>query len=114
MNTGKKYRVVCDTNVYVSALFWTGQAHELITLALQGKIEIVISPAIVDELKSVLLREFIEEEKEVDPQLAFVENCTRLVHPSQDVSVVADDPDDNKIISCALEAKASSPQTSTC
>lgn len=56
--------------------------------------------------KDVGILEFIEEENYVNQQIAFVEECTLLVHPSQEVSVVTDDPDDNKIVSCALEAKA--------
>ena len=49
-------RVVPDTNVYVSALLWTGIPHRLLSLAEEGKLTLMTTPAIMEELREVLGR----------------------------------------------------------
>ena len=49
-----KVRVVADTNVYVSALLWTGIPHRLLRLAEEGALTLVTTPAIMEELREVL------------------------------------------------------------
>lgn len=43
-------RVVCDTNVYIAAALWGGQAEAIIQLAAAGAIPLLTSPAILAEL----------------------------------------------------------------
>jgi hypothetical protein len=51
-----KVRVVPDTNVYISALLWTGIPHRLLGLAETGELTLVTTPAIMEELREVLGR----------------------------------------------------------
>jgi predicted nucleic acid-binding protein len=41
-------RVVPDTNVYISALLWTGIPHRLLRLAEEGELTLVTSPTIME------------------------------------------------------------------
>jgi putative PIN family toxin of toxin-antitoxin system len=49
-------RVVLVTNVVVSALVWGGPPYKLLQAAANGDLELVTSPALIDELREVLTR----------------------------------------------------------
>ena len=51
-------RVVADTNIYISALNFSGRADDVLALGRAGLIQIYISPAIIDEIAGVLARKF--------------------------------------------------------
>jgi putative PIN family toxin of toxin-antitoxin system len=46
-------RVVPDTNVLISALFWRGSPYRILRLAIEGKIKLVISEEIIEEVREV-------------------------------------------------------------
>jgi putative PIN family toxin of toxin-antitoxin system len=48
-------KVVADTNIYISALFWRGNPYKFIHLCFEGKARLVISRQIIDELERILL-----------------------------------------------------------
>lgn len=51
------HRVVYDTNVIVSAVLKSGSLPAaLLTLALQGRVTLCVSPAVLDEYREVLHR----------------------------------------------------------
>ncbi len=47
-------RVVIDTSVWVSGIFWTGLPHQLLLRWRDGEFEAVVSAALLDELGRVL------------------------------------------------------------
>lgn len=49
-------RVVLDTSVLISALFWRGASHGILKLAENKKIETCASPEMLEELQGVLER----------------------------------------------------------
>ena len=51
-------RVVLDTNVFISALFWKGAPYQVFKRILEGVILNFISPQILEELKERLLYKF--------------------------------------------------------
>lgn len=66
-------RVVLDTNILVSGLLYQGKPRRLIELAIHGRIEIVSSVEMIDELKEVLSRDKFGLSKE--EQLIMVDFC---------------------------------------
>ncbi|MBI5050239.1 MAG: putative toxin-antitoxin system toxin component, PIN family, partial [Nitrospirae bacterium] len=46
-------RVVLDTNVYISAMLFGGKCEEILKLASQGLLDIVVSKEILSEIRSV-------------------------------------------------------------
>ncbi len=58
-------RVVADTNVFLSALVFGGPPEEIMNLARQGQIELLVSSAILLELATVLKGKFDWHETEV-------------------------------------------------
>ncbi len=52
-------RLVLDTNVVVSAFVWGGRPYKLVQAAVEGEVELVISPELLAELRRVLAREHL-------------------------------------------------------
>ena len=99
-------KAVLDTNVFVSSVFWLGNPHRIIELAIDRKIEVYTSTEILAELEKVLNRDFHENHKFIERQIALILEFAKIVRPFDKVNVVKADYDDNKIIECALAAKA--------
>jgi putative PIN family toxin of toxin-antitoxin system len=105
-------RVVLDTNVVVSAyLVPTGKPARILSLARQGKIDICLSEDILGEIKRTLLRPKLQKihkatPQEVDRFLRAFTEVVNLVPGTMEVDEVNADPDDNKVLACALEGEA--------
>jgi putative PIN family toxin of toxin-antitoxin system len=97
-------RVTLDTNVYISALNFGGQPKRLLDMAIGGEVEVAISDAILAELERVLRTKFKWEPKEIQETEALIRSVARHVEPKQTLTVVPDDPDDNRIVECAVES----------
>lgn len=106
MDPEKSIKVVLDTNVFVSSIFWLGNPHKIVELAIDKKIVAYTSPAILAELENVLKRDFEEYEEFVERQIALILEYAKIVKPINKINIIKTDPDDNKIIECALTAKA--------
>ena len=106
-----KVRVVPDTNVYVSALLWTGIPHRLLRLAEAGEVTLVTTPAIMEELREVLGRpKFRLRISTLQTSVAeLMESLLSAVEVIPDLAiepVIKRDPDDDKILACAVAAQA--------
>jgi len=104
-------RVVLDTNVYISALLWTGVPHRLLRLAEAGDITLVTTPAIMEELREALGRpKFRPRIRTLQISVAeLMEAVLSIVEVVQDLPiepVVKRDPDDDRILACAAVAQA--------
>ncbi len=99
-------RVVVDTNVYISAIFWGGKPRHVIDLSRDGKIQIFISEDIEQEILDKLMTKFGLNSDDTGRVMADFSTFTKLVKVSRPVHVVKDDPDDDKFIECAVECGA--------
>ena len=94
--------ITIDTNIYVSALNFGSQAAlRLLALADKRMLTIDISAHIEEELVRVLRQDFGWDGYRLHFMVGRLRNLTNRVTPTDNVHVV-DDPDDNKIIECAL------------
>jgi putative PIN family toxin of toxin-antitoxin system len=100
-------RVVLDTNVLISAILFGGKPRRILEKAIRGEIRLCISEPILEELKGVLQRSKFDYSAEMIQFLLreFIA-IADLVNPSQNFRVVPEDPEDNRILECAVEAKA--------
>jgi putative PIN family toxin of toxin-antitoxin system len=99
-------RVVADTNVYIFALSFAGTADEVLALGRAGVIEVFVSPPILDEIEGVLLRKFRWTAPRVREAARAIRSCAAVVTPEESVNVVREDEPDNRILECALAARA--------
>jgi len=100
-------RVVLDTNILVSAFNFPGGVPEAVfRLALEDRIELVTSPPLLAELGRVLAEKFEWEPSRVEEAVAQVAETGIVVHPTQEVRVVKDDPTDDRVLEAAKEGGA--------
>lgn len=99
-------RVVLDTNIYISAIFWGGNPRKVTDLGRDEKIHILTSTDIEEEIDRKLRTKFNLDENEVKKILSDFSTFTRSVHITSQIRAVPDDPDDDKFIECAVSGKA--------
>ena len=100
-------KVVCDTNVLISAVLFSGPPRRILESLIDGKIKGYVSPPIMAELRGVLgRRKFALTPPQVERICGEINDLFETVVPRQRVQVVRADPDDNAILACALEAGA--------
>ena len=103
-------RVTVDTNVLVSATFWHGASARIFDKIENKEIVLVLSEEILEEYYRVLEYDEIKE-KIRDRQLEMKESVLKIraiaeiINVTSRVTVVSDDPTDNKIIECAIDGK---------
>ncbi len=99
-------RVVADTNVYVSAIVFGGTCETILALTRAGIVELFLSPAIERELRSVLAQTFGWTQSQVREAVAEVHGLASLVRPSVRLSGVLTHEQDQRVLECALGARA--------
>ncbi|MFA4819814.1 MAG: putative toxin-antitoxin system toxin component, PIN family [Candidatus Aenigmatarchaeota archaeon] len=98
-------RVVADTNIIISAIFWSGKPYQVIVNGLKGDYQLVTSPEIVDEVLNKLRNKFHLPEDKIEEQANILMSLFHIVIPITKLDVVRD-KSDNKIIECAIDGKA--------
>ncbi len=100
-------KVTADTNILVSAVIAEGNEFKLLELAKEGKIKLILSPAILLEFKNVISREkFGFSQKQIISILKQIISICEMVVPALKVDAIKDDPIDNMVLECAEAGKA--------
>ena len=100
-------RIVLDTNIYISAAITSGISQEILELAATTNLlTLLTSEEILEELKEKLLSKFDRAEDVVDLFIKRIRKIAEVVEISEKVEIIKRDPDDNKILECALSGKA--------
>ena len=99
-------RVVADTNVFISALMFGGLPGIFLDLALRRRFTLVTSKVILDELNEKLRGKFDISERDALTIRAKLEGNADMADPNFELNAVPDDPDDNRILECAVAGKA--------
>jgi putative PIN family toxin of toxin-antitoxin system len=92
-----------DSNIYVSALQFGGIGVRLIGMARSGAIRMDISEAILAETIGVLRDKFGWDGYRLHFARLDLRKFAHIVVPTQTLNV-NDDPDDNRILECAIAA----------
>ena len=101
-------RAVIDTNVLISAIFWTGSPKRLLNRVRRGEVTFVTSRVLLDELKEILVRPdkpFKLSEEEADRVVKAIQNVAEVVETQSQVRVCRDEKD-NKVLECAVDGRA--------
>jgi len=103
----KHHRIVLDTNVLISAILFGGPPRDVLRLVVGGTVGCSLSLAILDELRDVLQRpKFRFSSEQSFNVLEELHAACDIINPMARINVITEDPDDNKILECAIEAKA--------
>jgi putative PIN family toxin of toxin-antitoxin system len=100
-------KVVLDTNVLISAILFGGKPRQILEKAIRGEMRLCLSEPILEELKGVLQRSKFDYSPEmIQFILTELTGIADFVNPSEMIDLVLEDPDDNRILECAVEAGA--------
>jgi len=101
------FKIVFDTNVLVSSIFWeNGAPHEVVAKAQEQKVQNHTSLELLRELEDILLHKFKQPEDIVKRQLDLVRAFSFIIEPMTRIFAVKDDPDDNMVLECAVSCNA--------
>ena len=100
-------KVVLDTNVLISGIFFSGAPARILAAWADGRFELVASVEILTEYRRVAER-FQKEFSSIDINaiLDLVTRETRIVEPVPVPVSACDDPDDLMFLACALAGGA--------
>ena len=100
-------RVTVDTNFLISATQWDySVAHKLLKKFILSDAKIFTTQNILDETAEVLERDFEYNKNQAKNIIEKISLFAKLIEPKQKVEIVKDDPDDNKVIECAIESSS--------
>lgn len=99
-------RVVFDTNIFISAFITPGGRAEIAWLqAVHGEVQLFTSVPILTETARKLREKFRWDDAHITSAMRHAAGVGTVVKPELRLAVLADEPD-NRILECALEAKA--------
>ena len=97
--------VVFDTNVLISSTIYDGSvSQKLLFKLIRSGAVIYSSTPILEEYQKDLKRDFEYSDEECVHIMEKILSFVTIITPKRKINVVRDDPDDNKIIECAIES----------
>src|SRR3989338_2691152 len=100
-------KVTVDTNFLISATQWDySVTHKLLNKFILSDDEIFTTQDILDETMEVLERDFEYSKNEAKNIIEKILLFAKLIEIKQKVAIIKDDPDDNKVIECAIESSS--------
>lgn len=100
-------RIVLDTNVFISGIFFTGPPYQILKAWRDGRVQLLVSPSILDEYQRIGA-ELALQFRDVDLK-AFLDLLTvqaEIVLAPTLAPVIRDDPSDDKFLEAAVAGKA--------
>ena len=99
-------RVLFDTNVLIAAFISEGVCAKLMRRARKRQFSLVSNRAILEEFQDVLIRKFSATRRESQEALqVIIEAVEAVTQSEQAVTGVCRDPEDDRILGCALAGK---------
>jgi putative PIN family toxin of toxin-antitoxin system len=98
--------VTADSKIYISALVFAGRPLQFLDTARAGVFRLAVSDALLAEVHRILRDKFRWPQENLAEAATDLADFTVRVFPSQDIDAVPEDPDDNRVLECAVEAKS--------
>lgn len=100
-------KVLLDTNVFISGVFFGGPPRKILEAWRDDKIQLLLSAVILEEYQRVLSDLAVTFPGiEVEALLEFLILHSEIVIPTPLQPVIQADPSDNKFLECAVAGKA--------
>ena len=99
-------RIVFDANVFIAAALKSGLARQIQGLAVKGKITLITSSDILQEVSDKLSEKFSWDNIPLALYLDSAREVSEIVEPTIRVREVIRDPDDDKVLAAAVVGKA--------
>lgn len=101
-----KFKIVFDTNIYISAFLKSGLSREIFELGLNKKIKLFCSPPILQEIQEKLKNKFRINSENIEKFINLILNNAMLIRPQRKLDIIKTDQKDNIILECAEAANA--------
>ena len=103
-----KLRAVPDTNILISGLFFgSGNEARLVDAAVEGRVKLLTSLEILEEVREVLSRpKFQLSADEAGSAFQLVVSLGEIILAPGRAKVKCRDPDDQKFLDCAIAGRA--------
>jgi len=103
----KATKVVIDTNVFVSGIFFSGPPYRILKAWQDDRIQIAVTEEILEEYRRVIETLSVQfEHVDIDYILELLLIEAELVPSYSFNDPVCEDPDDDKFLACAIAAKS--------
>jgi uncharacterized protein len=105
-------KVVLDTNILIQSVISSqGRANQILNILRRGEFEFIVSEAVLQEYSTVLTYPRIQAlTKKTDSYITeFIQDLrdfATIVHPKMTLTIVENDPTDNKFFECAVAGRA--------
>ena len=100
-------RIVLDTNVYIGAALQGELTEDILEwIAENPDIYLIISEEILLEIAQKLQEKFHWAAERIELFLNRISKIAEIVVPNEKLDIITRDPDDNKILECALVGNA--------
>jgi putative PIN family toxin of toxin-antitoxin system len=100
-------KVILDTNVFISGVFFKGPPYQILEAWREGRIQLLISDEIFEEYQRVgELLSHDYPEVDLGPFLELLAVNSELVIPEELQNPVCEDPDDDKFLAAAIAGKS--------
>ena len=100
-------KIVLDSNVYLSGLIFPRSKPALIlSLTRKGVFEVFCSDFIVGEIRRILVMKFGYSERIAEQFIEEFLKFAKVILPDKKVHLIKAKKDDNRILECAISAKA--------
>lgn len=98
-------KVVIDTNVFISAIMKGGNPGKILKAWKRSRFKLFISQEILKEALETM-GELGLDKKKVLAWKSSIRKSAIEVTPTKKLTIITDDPDDNKFLECAVKGKA--------
>lgn len=99
-------KIVVDTNVVISGLFFGGKPGEIIRAIVNSKIKACATTEIIDEYSEIVERMILKKHGKINVNLLLpLVNSFEIIRRKSNIKI-SKDPDDDKFIESALDGKA--------
>lgn len=99
-------RAFIDTNVVMAAFLTEGLSHFILSRAIAGAFEAVVSEQVIDELAEHLRDDFKVPAADIREVVRHVRRACRVVPTPATAEKICRDPDDDTILAAAVETGA--------
>ncbi len=99
-------KIVVDTNVIISGIFFGGNPRKIIEAVADGNINAYATPEIVEEYMEIIDSMIMRKQGKLNQRaLSPLFSSLKIIEPISEINVCWD-PDDDKFIECAVDSRA--------
>lgn len=99
-------RVVFDTNIFIAAALKGGFSEDILKMASSNIVTLICSEDILNELFEKLTDKFEWNKRNAEFFVETIKDISEMTKTEEKLSVITRDPNDNKVLECAVSGKA--------